>query len=47
MPLNALLIEALRDYDALAPGELTVEYPAGSGSRLSLWPRPPTTSPAG
>ena len=36
MPLNALLIEALRDYDELAPGEVTVEYPAGSGQRLTL-----------
>ena len=36
MPLNALLIEALRDYDELAPGEVTVEYPAGSGKRLTL-----------
>jgi hypothetical protein len=36
MPLNVLLIEALRDYDDLAPGEVTVEYPAGSGSRRTL-----------
>ena len=36
MPLNALLVEALRSYDSLAPGELTVEYPAGSGSRRTL-----------
>ena len=36
MPLNALLVEALRDYDDLAPGELTIEYPAGSGRRLDL-----------
>jgi len=36
MPLNVLLIEALRDYDQLAPGEVTVEYPAGSGSRRTL-----------
>ena len=36
MPLNALLVEALRSYDSLAPGELTVEYPAGSGTRRSL-----------
>ena len=36
MPLNVLLVEALRDYDRLAPGELTVEYPTGSGSRRSL-----------
>jgi len=36
MPLNALLIEALRDYDNLAPGELTVEYPTGSGRRLDI-----------
>jgi len=36
MPLNVLLIEALRDYDDLAPGEVTVEYPAGSGNRRTL-----------
>jgi len=36
MPLNALLIEALRDYDALSPGDMTVEYPFGSGHRLDL-----------
>ena len=35
MPLNVLLVEALRDYDRLAPGEVTVEYPAGSGDRLT------------
>jgi hypothetical protein len=36
MPLNVLLVEALRNYDNLAPGELTVEYPANSGERRSL-----------
>ena len=36
MPLNVLLVEALRNYDDLAPGEVTVEYPAGSGSRRTL-----------
>ena len=36
MPLNVLLVEALRDYDELAPGEVTVEYPAGSGNRRTL-----------
>ncbi len=36
MPLNALLIEALRDYDALSPGEIIVEYPSGSGRRMDL-----------
>ena len=36
MPLNVLLVEALRNYDKLAPGEVTVEYPAGSGSRRTL-----------
>jgi len=36
MPLNALLIEALRDYDALSPGDITVEYPSGSGNRIDL-----------
>ncbi len=36
MPLNVLLVEALRNYDNLAPGELTVEYPANSGERRTL-----------
>ena len=36
MPLNVLLVEALRNYDNLAPGEVTVEYPARSGSRRTL-----------
>jgi hypothetical protein len=36
MPLNALLIEALRDYDRLTPGDLTVEYPTGSGVHVTL-----------
>jgi hypothetical protein len=36
LPLNVLLIEAMRDYDRLTPGELTVEFPAGSGSRISI-----------
>jgi hypothetical protein len=36
MPLNVLLIEALRNYDRLAPGEVTVEYPSGSGERRTL-----------
>jgi hypothetical protein len=35
-PLNALLIEALRDYDRFSDGTLLVEYPAGSGARISL-----------
>ena len=35
-PLNALLVEALRDYDRFSDGTLLVEYPAGSGVRLSL-----------
>jgi hypothetical protein len=35
-PLNTLLVEALRDYDAFAPGEITVEYPAGSGRQAGL-----------
>jgi hypothetical protein len=35
-PLNALLIEALRDYDRYSDGSLLVEYPAGSGVRISL-----------
>jgi hypothetical protein len=36
MPLNVLLIEALRDYDRLAPGELTVEYPTGSSNLATI-----------
>ena len=36
MPLNVLLVEALRDYDRLTPGEITVEYPTGSGTRVSI-----------
>jgi hypothetical protein len=35
-PLNALLVEALRDYDEYARGSLTVEYPVGSGRQLTL-----------
>jgi hypothetical protein len=35
-PLNVLLIEALRDYDRFSDGTLLVEYPAGSGVRISL-----------
>ncbi|MFH8249160.1 MGH1-like glycoside hydrolase domain-containing protein [Microbacterium sp. B2969] len=31
MPLNVMLVEALRDYDKLSPEEFAVEYPAGSG----------------
>ncbi len=36
MPLNVLLVEALRDYGRLAPGELLVEFPTGSGTRLTI-----------
>lgn len=36
MPLNVLLVEALRDYDRLSPGEFEVEYPTGSGKTLSV-----------
>ncbi len=36
MPLNVLLVEALRDYDRFDPGELTIEYPTGSGQRRAL-----------
>ena len=36
MPLNALLVEALRDYDRLAPGDIMVEYPTGSNNRITL-----------
>ncbi|TKV60533.1 glucosidase [Nakamurella flava] len=35
-PLNVLLIEAIRDYDRLAPGDLTVEYPTGSRRRCTV-----------
>ena len=35
-PLNALLIEALRDYDRFSNGTLLVEYPAGAGVQISL-----------
>ncbi|HEY9377673.1 MAG TPA: hypothetical protein VIQ02_11330, partial [Jiangellaceae bacterium] len=35
-PLNALLVEALRDYDRFSDGTLLVEYPAGSGTAISL-----------
>ena len=35
-PLNTLLVEALRDYDSFDPGEITVEYPAGSGRQVAL-----------
>ncbi len=36
MPLNVLLVEALRDYERLTPGALTVEYPTGSGSTATV-----------
>jgi hypothetical protein len=35
-PLNALLVSALRDYDAYAGGSLTVEYPTGSGRTCTI-----------
>jgi hypothetical protein len=35
-PLNALLVEALRDYDAYDPEGIRVEYPVGSGRKLAL-----------
>jgi len=35
-PLNYLLIESLRRFDYWASGELSVEFPKGSGERLSL-----------
>jgi hypothetical protein len=35
-PLNALLIQGLRAYDDHSPGDLTVEFPAGSGTMLTL-----------
>jgi hypothetical protein len=34
-PLNALLVESLRDYGAFAPN-LEVEYPSGSGTRMHI-----------
>jgi hypothetical protein len=36
MPLNVLLVEALRDYERLTPGALKVEYPTGSGTQLTI-----------
>jgi hypothetical protein len=36
MPLNVLLVEALRDYDSYLGPEVTLEYPARSGNRLTL-----------
>ncbi len=36
MPLNVLLVEALRDYDRLTPGQIMVEYPTGTGTRIAL-----------
>ncbi|MDP9026511.1 MAG: glucosidase [Actinomycetota bacterium] len=35
-PLNVLLIEALRTYETHSPGEVTVEFPVGSGIRMTL-----------
>ena len=35
-PLNALLVEALRDYSRFTTESLTVEMPTGSGRRMSL-----------
>lgn len=35
-PLNTLLIQGLRAYDDHAPGDITVEFPAGSGTMLTL-----------
>jgi hypothetical protein len=35
-PLNVLLIEALRSYDTHEPGEIVVEFPLGSGTRVTL-----------
>ena len=46
MPLNVLLVEALRDYERLAPGELVVEYPTGSAP-ASRSAKRPTTSRGG
>ncbi len=36
LPLNVMLIDALHNYDRLAPGEFSVEYPTGSGERHTL-----------
>ena len=36
LPLNVLLVEALRRYDAELGPEVTVEYPTGSGRQLRL-----------
>ncbi|MBA8794690.1 hypothetical protein FHX74_002309 [Friedmanniella endophytica] len=36
MPLNVLLVEALRRYDEVLGADFTVEYPTGSGRRLRL-----------
>ncbi len=35
-PLNVLLIEALRNYEARCPGEVRIEFPKGSGSHMTL-----------
>ncbi len=35
-PLNVLLIEALRTYETHSPGEVEVEFPVGSGIRMTL-----------
>ena len=35
-PLNVLLIEALRTYETHSPGEVEVEFPVGSGTRMTL-----------
>lgn len=35
-PLNVLLIDGLRAYDSHAPGDITIEFPAGSGTTLTL-----------
>ena len=35
-PLNALLVQALRDYAQFAVRTVTVEYPTGSGTRITL-----------
>jgi hypothetical protein len=36
-PINYLLIEALQKYDHYLGSGMTVEVPAGSGNRVSLW----------
>lgn len=36
MPLNVLLVEALREYSKLAPGRVRLEFPTGSGTEMGF-----------